>query len=123
MPHPNNKQVKNRNPIISKQDYHLTEPLTIRAKKKGGGERTFSTKAQEQVTPNRSLYKPLDQPYSARAETKRKLTSKPEKRRSKNTLNWGGGEKMQRSIAQMKEQTRNTQHQLNKEVTGKLPEK
>ena len=26
MPHPNNKQNKNTNPIISRQDYHLTQP-------------------------------------------------------------------------------------------------
>jgi len=26
MPHPNNRQNKNTNPIISRQDYHLTQP-------------------------------------------------------------------------------------------------
>ena len=26
MPHPNNKQKKNTNPIINRQDYHLTQP-------------------------------------------------------------------------------------------------
>ena len=25
-PHPNNKQNKNTNPVISRQDYHLTQP-------------------------------------------------------------------------------------------------
>ena len=26
MPHPNNKQNKNTNPVISRKDYHLTQP-------------------------------------------------------------------------------------------------
>ena len=32
MPHLNNKQNKNTNPIISKQDYLFTQPLSVRGK-------------------------------------------------------------------------------------------
>ena len=34
MPHLNNKQNKNINPIISRQDYHLTQPCPLEKKKK-----------------------------------------------------------------------------------------
>ena len=34
MPHLNNKQNKNTNPIISRQDYHLTQPCPSEEKQK-----------------------------------------------------------------------------------------
>jgi len=34
MPHPNNKQDKNTNPVISKQDCHLIQPCPSEGKKK-----------------------------------------------------------------------------------------
>jgi len=61
MPHLNNKQNKTTNPIVSRQDYHLTQSCPSEEKQ---------TKTQYKSNPIRSLHKPLDQPY--RAETKRK---------------------------------------------------
>ena len=34
MPHLNNKQNKNTNPVISRQDYHLTQPYLSEEKQK-----------------------------------------------------------------------------------------
>ena len=55
MPHLNNKQNKNTNLIISRQDYHLTQPWHQRKNKQ--------TKIQHKSHPIRSLHKPLDQPW------------------------------------------------------------
>ena len=61
MPHLNSKQSKNTNPIISRQDYHLTQPCPSEEKQ---------TETQHKAHPIQSLHKPLDQ--CRRAETKRK---------------------------------------------------
>ena len=53
-PHPNNKQNKNTNPIISIQDHHLTQPCPSKE--------TNKQKTQHKSHPIRSLHKPLDQP-------------------------------------------------------------
>ena len=47
--------------------------LTTTGKKKKKNKAPPPTRAQEKVTPNRSLQKPLDQPYLPRAETKKKM--------------------------------------------------
>ena len=52
-PHPKNKQDKNPNPVISRQDYHLTQPCPSKKKKK--------KKTQHKSHPMQSLHKPLDQ--------------------------------------------------------------
>ena len=48
---------------------------------------------------------------------------KPGKRRLSNTVSFKKIMKRQRNTAQMKEQTRNTEVQVNEEEIGKLPEK
>ena len=62
MPHLNNKQNKNANPIISRQDYHLTQPCPSEEKQ---------TKI---LITNLSLYKTYTYHWTnlRRAETKRK---------------------------------------------------
>ena len=62
MPHPNNKQDKNANPIIGTQDYHLTQPCPSEEKKK------------KQLSTNITLYEAYTNHWTnlRRAETKRK---------------------------------------------------
>ena len=55
-PHLNNKQNKNKNPIISRQDYHFTQPCPTEEKQ------TTNQKTQQKSQPIWSLHKPLDQP-------------------------------------------------------------
>ena len=49
MPHPNNKQNKNTNPIISRQDYHLTQPCPSEENQ------TNEQKKSPQISPYRKL--------------------------------------------------------------------
>ena len=58
MRHLNNKQNKNTNPIISRQECHLTQPCPSEEKQRN--------KTQHKSHPIRSLHKPLDQPYEGR---------------------------------------------------------
>ena len=59
-PHPNNKQSKNTNPIISRQDYHLTQPCPLEGEKK-------------ELSRNLTLYEAYTNWTNLRrAETKRK---------------------------------------------------
>ena len=74
-PHPNNKQ-KNTNPVISRQDYHLTQPCPSEEKQ---------TNKQKKLGTNLTLYKAYTNHCTnhSRAETKRRKNStlKPEERR------------------------------------------
>ena len=64
MPHLNNKQNKNTNPVISRQDYHLTQPCPSEEKQ---------TKKQKLST-NQTLYKVHTNHWTdvRMAETKKK---------------------------------------------------
>ena len=68
-PHLNNKQNKNTNPIISRQDYHLTQPCHQRKNKQ----------TNKRLNTNLTLYKAYtDQwPNLRRAETKRSKCQSP----------------------------------------------
>ena len=81
MLHPNNKQNKNTNPIISRQDDHLTQPCP------SDGENTTQHNTTQHNTatthllppehkhkshPTQSLHKSRGQSYPPRAEIKRK---------------------------------------------------
>ena len=59
MPHLNNKQNKNTNPVISRQDYHLTQP---------------SSEEKQKLSTNLTLYEAYTNHWTnlRRAETKRK---------------------------------------------------
>ena len=70
-PHPNHKQHKNVNLIISRQDYHLTQPCPSEEKKK----------TQHKSYPICSLHKqPLDQ-GGQKSKRRNNSTMKPGKRR------------------------------------------
>ena len=57
MPRLNNKQNKNTNPIISRQDHHITQPCPSEEK-----QTSKQTKTQHKPHPIQSSHKPLDQP-------------------------------------------------------------
>ena len=129
MPHLNNKQNKHTNPIINRQDYHLTQLCPSEEKQ------TNKQKKQKQhkYDPIQSLHKPLDQPYEGRNHKEERI--QPSSRKELNfpwSLRNGHlkhnnfkkkKKKRQKNTAQMKEQTRNTEVQINEEEIGKLPEK
>ena len=82
------------------------------------------TKTQHKSLTIRSLHKPLDQPWEGRNQKEERIQP----------CSLGKGElkhnnflkkimKRQRNTTQMKEQTRNTEIQINEEEIGKLPEK
>jgi len=64
MPHLNNKQNKNTNPIISRQDYHLTQPYPLEEKQAN----------KQKLSKNLTVYKAYTNHWTnlRRAETKRK---------------------------------------------------
>ena len=64
MPHLNNKQNKNTNPIISRQDYHLTQPCPSEEKPTN----------KQKLSTNLTLYKVYANHWTnlRKAETKRK---------------------------------------------------
>ena len=111
--HLNNKQNKNTNPSISRQDYHLTQPCPSE-------EKQTNKKTQHKSHPFWSLHKPLEgrnekeeriQPWSlGKEDLKHNKLKKKIMRRQRNTT-------------QMKEQTRNTEVQINEEEIRKLPGK
>ena len=65
MPHLNNKQRKNTNPIISRQNYHLIQPCPSEEKQ---------TTNKQNLSTNLTLYKTYTNHWTKlrRAETKRK---------------------------------------------------
>ena len=64
MPHLNNKQNKNTNPIISRQDYHLTQPCPSEENQTN----------EQKLTINLTLFKAYTNHWTnfRKAETKRK---------------------------------------------------
>ena len=115
MPNLNNKQNKNTNPIISRQDYHLTQPCP-----------SEKNKQTNKLSTNLTLYKAYTNHWTnlRRAETKRKKEFNLEaweKETSNTIIKKIIIMKRQRNTTQMKEQTRNTEVQINEEEIGKLP--
>ena len=116
MPHLNNKQNKNTNPIISRQDYHLTQPCPSEGKQ--------TNKNSAQISPYRELIQTTEPTLGVQKPKGRKNSVlKSGKRRPQTQLVKKKKMKRQRNITQMKEQTRNTEVQVNEEEIGKLPEK
>ena len=126
MLHLNDKQKKNTNQIISRQDYQHTQPCPSEGKQTN----------KERLSIDLTLYETYTNHWTnlRRAETKRKkefnlLQGKNstflkawEKETSK-TISLKKLIKRQRNTTQMKEQTRNTEVQINEEEIGKLREK
>ena len=104
MPHPNNKD-KNTNPVINRQDYHLTSPAQQRKKKL-----SINLTLQEAYT--------IHWTNLRRAETKRKKEFNLEawEKNLKHNKLKKIIMKRQRNTTQMKEQTRNTEVQINEEI-------
>ena len=80
-PHPNNKQDKNTNPIISRQDYNLTqtcpsekekEKLTSCHQNASTSHILHKTGPQKKLDHKTGPTTKLDQPYPLRAKTKGK---------------------------------------------------
>ena len=67
MPHLNNKQNKHTNPIINRQDYHLTQPCPSE-------EKQTNKKKKQKLSINMILYKAYTNHWTnlRRAKTKRK---------------------------------------------------
>jgi len=72
MPHPKNKKIK----IQTQSSVNMIATSYSPAHQRETNKQTKNlppfTRVQTKVTPKRSLHKPLAQPYTARAETKRK---------------------------------------------------
>ena len=103
-------------PVISRQDYHLTQPCPSEEKQ------TNKQKLSTYLT----LYEAYTSHWTnlRRAETKRKKEFNLEaweKETSNTIIKKIIIMKRQRNTTQMKEQTRNTEVQINEEEIGKLP--
>ena len=76
MSHLNNKQNKNTNPVISRQDYHLTQPCPSEEKQ------TNKQKNSAQISPYTKLTQTTERTLGGQKPKGRKnLTLKPKKRR------------------------------------------
>ena len=117
MPHLNNKQTKNTNPIIRRQDYHLTQPCPSEEKqtnKQNSAQISSSTKLTQTTGSTLRGQKP---------KGRKNTTLKPGKRRPHYFKIKKKIMRRQRNTTQMKEQIRSIEVQINDEETGKLPEK
>ena len=125
MSHLNNKQNKNTNPIISRQDYHLTQPCPSeekQANKQNSAQISPYTKLAQTTAPTLGGQKPKGRKNSIFSKERIQLSLKPGKRRSQHNTFKQNNER-QRNTTQMKEQTRNIEVQKNEEEIGKQPEK
>ena len=111
---PKQQKDKNKNPIISRQNYHLTQLCPSEEKQTNKNSAQFSpcTKLTQTAGPSLGGQKPKGRKNS---------TLKPGKRRSQTQE--VKKKKKQRNTAQIKEQTRNAEVQINEEEISKLPEK
>ena len=76
-PHLNNKQNKNTNPVIGRQDHHLTQPCPSEEKQ---------TKNSTQISPGTKLTQPLDQPYKGRNQRKKEFNLEVWEKETLNTI-------------------------------------
>ena len=103
MIHLNNEQNKNTNPIISRQNYHLTQPCPSEEKQ--------TNKNSAQISPYTKLIQTTEPTLGGQKAKRRKnSTLKPGKMRPQTKLKIIIIiiMKRQRNTTQMKEQTRNT---------------
>ena len=105
---------KNTNPIISRQDYHLTQLCP--------SEENQANK----LSTNLTLYNAYTSPWTnlRRAETKwnKEFHLEAWGKETSNTVSLKKIMKRQRNTTQIKEEIRNTEVQINEEEIGKLPE-
>ena len=111
MPHLNDRQNKNTNPIISSQEYHLIQPCPLEGKKP----------SKQKLSTNFTLYEAHTNHWTnlRRSETKTKKEFnllqennstflEAWEKETSNTIILKKEKKRQRNTAQMKEQTRDT---------------
>ena len=79
-PHPNNKQDKNTNPIISRQNYHLTQPC-----RGGRGDNSLPLPEHKHMPhPAQNVYEPQDRPQEGRNQKEERI--QPSSRKEFNFL-------------------------------------
>ena len=119
MHHLNNKENKNTNPIISRQEYHLTQPCPSEEKQTNKQKLSTNLTLDEAHTNHwTKIRKPKRRKNSVFFKERIQLSLKPGKgdlkhNKLKKTMT------SQRNTAQMKGQTRNTEVQINEEEIGK----
>ena len=109
-PHLNNKQNKKRNPIISSQEYHLTQPCPSEEKQtnnKNSAQISPYTNLTQTTGPTLGGQKPKGKKNSTFFQERIQLSLKPGKRRLQ-TQYLKKKKKRWRITAQMREHTRNT---------------
>ena len=103
MPHLNKKQNKNSNPVISRQDYHLPQPLAHQRKNKQ------TNKNSAQISPYKKLTETTGPHLEWRNQKKKEFNLEAGEKKISNTISLKKRKmKRQRNTTQMKEQTRNT---------------
>ena len=85
--------------------------------------KTYKQKIKDKSHPILSLNKPLANLRKAETKTKKEFNLEAWEKETSNTISFFLKKKRQRNTAQMKEQTRNTEVQINEEEIGNLPEK
>ena len=120
MLHLNSKQNKNANSILSRQDYHLTQPCPSE-------ENQTNKKNTVQISPYTKLTQTTGPNLGGQKLKGRKNSTLKAGKRTPQTINFKKREKerkkRQRNTTQMREQTRKPEVQINEEEIGKLPEK
>ena len=119
MPHPNSKQIKSTNSVISIQGHDPSQPCPSEEKRKT---HLLPPECRHKSHPTRSLHKPLHQTYEGRKQKKESILpqslGKGDVKHSKSLKI-----KRQRNTAQLKDQPRNTSPntwRANRQTTWKI---
>jgi len=117
MPHLNNKENKNTNSVISRQYYNLTQlcPSEEKQTNKNSAQIIPYANLTQTTEPTLGWQKPKGRKNSTFFKGRIQLSLKPGKRKSQTqkVKKKKKKKKRQRNTAQMKEQTRNTEVQIN----------
>ena len=127
MPHPNSKQDKNINQSSADKITTSNRPAHQRKKEKTKKTNLLPPEFEHKSHHTQNSHKPLDQPYKGRNQKKERIQpqslGKVDIKYSKLRKKEKKKHQRQRNTAQMKEQPRNTQVEINEEGIGKLPDK
>ena len=108
MPHLNNKQNKNANPIISRQEYHLTQPCPSEGKQQ-------TNKISAQISPYTKLAQTTEPTLGGQ-----KLKGRKDSIFFRERIQLEKKMKTQRNTAQMKGQTKNRSPNMKKKEENYL---
>ena len=125
MPHLSNKQNKSTNLIINRQEYHLIQPCPSEEKqtnKQNSAQISPYTKLTQTTVPTLGGQKPKRRKNSIFLKEKKFNFPWSLGKGDLRHNNLKKKKKGQRNTVQMKEQTRNTEVQINEEEISKLPE-